>query len=54
MKVLRFGLGFGVESFRIGLKVLGFVGGFWVWGFKIWLRVWGLGLGVRDRVRVSV
>ena len=54
MKVFRFGLVFGVESFRIGLKVLGFVGRFWIWGFEIWLRVWGLGLGVRDRVRVSV
>ena len=52
MKVFGFGLGFGVESFRIGLNFFG--GGFWVWGFEIWLRVWGLGLGVRDRVRVMV
>ena len=41
-KVFGCGLGFGVESSRIGLKVLGFGGGFWVWGFEIWLRVWGL------------
>ena len=54
MKVFGFGLGFGVESFLIGLKFLGFGGGFWVWGFEILLRVWGLGLGVRDRVRVGV
>ena len=38
-----FCLGFGVESFRIGLKVLGFGGGFFFRGFDIWLRVWGLG-----------
>ena len=44
MKVFGFGLGFGFESFRIGLKVLGFGRGLWVWGFEIWLRVWGLGL----------
>ena len=54
MKIFGFGLGFGVESLRIGLNVLGFGGGFMVWGFEIWLRVWGLGLGVRDRVRVMV
>ena len=42
MKVFGFGLGFGVESSRIGLKVLGFGGGFWVGGFEIWRRVWGL------------
>ena len=54
MTVFGFGLGFGVESFWIGLNVLGFGGGFWVWGFEIWLRVSGLGLGVRDRVRVMV
>ena len=44
-KVFLIGLGFGVESFRIGLKVLGFGGGFWVCGFEILLRV-------RVRVRV--
>ena len=43
-----------VESFRIGLKFLGFGRGFTVWGFEIWLRSLGLGLGVRDRVRVRV
>ena len=32
MKVFGFGLGFGVESFWIGLKVLGFGGGFFLSG----------------------
>ena len=54
-KVFGFCLGFGVESFRIGLKVLGFGGGFFsgallrvrVKGFEIFLCVLGLSLGFR-------
>ena len=49
-KVFGFCLGFGVESFRIGLKVLGFAGGFFFPGLcdlakGLGFRVLGFCLG---------